>query len=90
MTLFLARMESSADAVAAQEEAASGSLWGVSLGTTSTVVVVGAILVVRCTDTRAKSLAPNQRFIQLSAIESVDDMSFDRAALYGLGKMDGA
>ena len=90
MVLFLTKMESSADAVAAQEEAAGGSLWGVSLGTTSTAVVVGSILVVRCTDTRARSLGAEAGFSQRSAIESVDDMSFDRAALYGLGKMDGA
>jgi hypothetical protein len=79
------------DATAAKAEADTGTLWGVSLGTTSSSIANGRFLVVEATPTRCANLArsaPNGWWT--TAPQSVDWESIpdDYQAWYLLGTLN--
>jgi hypothetical protein len=93
MNFLLVQCPSPADATAADAEAEAGSLWGVSLGTTSSSVSNGQFLCVEATPNRCASLAqsaPSGWWI--TAPQSVDWEAIpdDYQAWYLLGTLHGA
>tara|TARA_Y100000310_G_scaffold115743_1_gene114346 strand:+ start:6639 stop:6920 length:282 start_codon:yes stop_codon:yes gene_type:complete len=81
--------ESAANAYKAESE--SGSLAGVSLGTTTDVVAVHESLVIRCTATRMEKLMPVLDFVRSFATTNaptVTTLAPHQAMFYALGKMD--
>ena len=77
-------------AAAAKAEVEAGELWGVSMGTTSKAEVIGPILVVQSTETRAAKLHKHSRFYRTVELplQRDADMDLTHAAFYALGKMD--
>jgi hypothetical protein len=56
MPIIVVKCPSPADAIAAEAEAATGILWGVSLGTTSTTARRDSTLGIQATETRCGNL----------------------------------
>ena len=80
------RSESAANAYEAESE--SGSLAGVSLGTTTDVVAIHESLVIRCTETRMEKLLLVLDFVRSSSTNkapTVTTLALDQAVFY---KMD--
>lgn len=94
-SLICMECDSGPEARGFEDDAQSGSLWGVSLGTTSKVIAVGQFLVIGCTPTRANSLTmaapggPAQWKIVEDA-PGVTQMNHDQAMFYAFGQMDDA
>ena len=92
-TLICMECSSNSAARGFVEDAGSGSLWGVSLGTTSRCVAVGPFLVIGCTPTRAENImesAPGggSQWKSVDNTPGVTQMPHDQAIFFGYGQMD--
>jgi len=89
--LLCIECQSVSAANAYEAEAATGSLAGVDLGTTSDVIAVYDHLVVRCTETRAETLMPlleSVRSYMTSDAPTVTKLDIGQAMFYALGQLD--
>ena len=89
--LLCIQCQSESAANAYKTESESGSLAGVSLGTTTDVVAVHESLVVRCTETRMEKLMLVLDFVRSSSTSeapTVTTLALDQAVFYALGQMD--
>jgi hypothetical protein len=90
MNFLLIQCPSPADAEAADAEAEAGSLWGVSLGTTSSSISNGRFLVVEATPTRCANLAqsaPSGWWITAPQSADWEQIPDDFQAWYLLGTL---
>lgn len=91
-TVLLILCPSAAIASGYATDAASGSLWGVDLGTTSRATTVGPQLAIDTTSTRATKLVSaspeRESFSMWEGIPSPSKFTGAEAAYYALGLMD--
>lgn len=94
MPIIVITCPTEADANTAKSQAATGTLWGISLGTTTTVETKEATLGVQATETRCVNLlaaAPSDWMAWAGAVHldaPWDDLPQEMQSTYFLGKMD--